>query len=96
MDMATGIYEALITTGLGLLVAVPAYLFYLYFVGRAKRLIHRIERGAIEIVNIICDERDAPKLEDAKSSDDASENKKSTVKKVVNKAGKKQSKTPQQ
>ncbi|MGJ8655614.1 MAG: MotA/TolQ/ExbB proton channel family protein [Akkermansiaceae bacterium] len=61
LDMAKGIYEALITTGLGLLVAVPAYLFYLYFVGRAKRLVHRIERGAIEIVNIICDEREAPK-----------------------------------
>ena len=57
-DMAKGVYEALITTGLGLLVAVPGYLFYLYFVGRAKRLVHRIERGAIEIVNIICDERE--------------------------------------
>ena len=55
--MAKGIYEGLITTGLGLLVAVPAYLFYLYFVGRAKRLVHRIERAAIEIVNIICDAR---------------------------------------
>ena len=60
---AKGIYEALITTGFGLLVAVPAYLFYLYFLGRAKRLVHRIERGAIEIVNIICDEREAPKVE---------------------------------
>ena len=67
--MAKGIYEALITTGLGLLVAVPAYLFYLYFVGRVKRLVHRIERGAIEIVNIICDERDAPKSEEIEISD---------------------------
>ncbi len=61
LEMARGIYEALITTGLGLLVAVPAYLFYLYFVGRAKRLVHRVERGAIEIVNIICDQREASK-----------------------------------
>jgi len=53
-----GIYEALITTGLGLLVAVPAYLFYLYFLGRAKRLVHMLERGGIEIVNLICDHRD--------------------------------------
>lgn len=66
LEMARGIYEALITTGLGLLVAVPAYLFYLYFVGRAKRLVHRIERGAIEIVNIICDQREAPKPRDEK------------------------------
>jgi len=55
-----GIYEALITTGLGLLVAVPAYLFYLYFLGRAKRLVHMLERGGIEIVNLICDHRDVP------------------------------------
>jgi biopolymer transport protein ExbB len=69
LDMAEGIYQALVTTGLGLLVAIPAYLFYLYFVGRTKRLVHRIERGAIEIVNIICDERDAPKLEHAELSE---------------------------
>ncbi len=62
VDMAKGIYEGLITTGLGLLVAIPAYLFYLYFVGRAKRLVHRIERAAIEIVNIICDERANPNV----------------------------------
>jgi len=81
LDMAKGIYEALITTGLGLLVAVPAYLFYLYFLGRAKRLVHRIERGAIEIVNIICDERDAPKLEMVEASD-AANDKKSIAKKT--------------
>jgi len=55
-----GIYEALITSGVGLLIAVPAYLFYLYFVGRAKRLVHMLERGGIEIVNLICDHRDVP------------------------------------
>ena len=57
-NIAEGIYQSLITTGLGLLVAVPAYIFYLYLVGRAKRLVHRIERGAIEIVNVICDARE--------------------------------------
>lgn len=56
--MAKGIYESLITTGLGLLVAVPGYLFYLYFFGRAKRLVHRIERAGIEVVNLICDQRE--------------------------------------
>lgn len=67
-EIAKGIYKALVTTGLGLLVAVPTYLFYLYFVGRAKRLVHRIERGAIEIVNIICDEREASMDENVDSS----------------------------
>ena len=56
--MAKGIYESLITTGLGLLVAVPGYLFYLYFYGRAKRLVHRLERAGIEVVNLICDHRE--------------------------------------
>ena len=82
LDMTKGIYQALITTGLGLLVAVPAYLFYLYFVGRTKRLVHRIERGAIEIVNIICDERDAPKLDPVGDSD-PEEIKKSPINKAA-------------
>lgn len=72
-DMAKGIYEALITSGLGLLVAVPTYLFYLYFVGRTKRLVHRIERGAIEIVNIICDQRDGRNIVEAENSAEVKE-----------------------
>ena len=64
--MAKGIYKSLITTGLGLLVAVPGYLFYLYFYGRAKRLVHRIERAGIEVVNLICDQTEEAKaLKDA-------------------------------
>lgn len=72
--MAQGLYESLITTGLGLLVAIPGYLFYLYFLGRAQRLIHRIERGSIEVVNLICDSRsgilakgDAAKMEESEN-----------------------------
>lgn len=56
--MTEGVYESLVTTAFGLMVAVPAYLMYLYFLGRAKRLIHRIERAAIELVNVICDARE--------------------------------------
>lgn len=54
-----GVHECLITTALGLMVAVPAYLFYMYFVGRSKRMVHRIERAGIEMVNVICDAREA-------------------------------------
>lgn len=57
VKLAEGISQALVTTGFGLVVAIPAYLFYLYFLGRAKRLFHRIERTGIEMVNIICDSR---------------------------------------
>jgi biopolymer transport protein ExbB len=57
-ELSGGIYQALITTALGLVIAIPAYLFYLYFVGRAKRLMHRLERAGIEMVNILCDARE--------------------------------------
>jgi biopolymer transport protein ExbB len=56
-ELAEGVFQALVTTAFGLLVAIPAYVFYLYFLGRTKRLFHRIERTGIEMVNIICDAR---------------------------------------
>lgn len=54
-----GVHVCLITTALGLMVAVPSYLFYMYFLGRAHRMVHRIERAGIEMVNVICDAREA-------------------------------------
>jgi biopolymer transport protein ExbB len=56
-SLSQGVFQALVTTALGLTIAIPAYLFYIYFVGRAKRLVHRIERTGIEMVNIVCDAR---------------------------------------
>jgi len=41
--MATGISEALITTATGLTVAIPALLFYRFFLQRAKQLIVEME-----------------------------------------------------
>ena len=41
-ELAGGVFQALITSVLGLTVAVPMYLGYLYFLGRATRLVHRI------------------------------------------------------
>jgi biopolymer transport protein ExbB len=49
---------ALITSVVGLTVAVPMYVFYLYFVGRSRRLVSRIERAGIEIVHMIADARE--------------------------------------
>lgn len=57
VKLSEGIFQSLATTGLGLILSTPAYLFYLYFLGRSKRLFHRIERTGIEMVNIICDAR---------------------------------------
>ncbi len=61
-EMSMGVYESLITTGLGLAVAVPVYLFYLFFYGRVKRMVHRIERTGIEMVNIVCDAREQAEI----------------------------------
>lgn len=57
-EMSRGVYEALVTSGLGLSIAIPVYLFYLFFYGRVKRMAHRIERTGIEMVNIVCDARE--------------------------------------
>lgn len=56
--LTAGVFMALFTSVLGLTVAVPMYLFYLYFLGRAKRLVHRIERAGIEMVHLIADARE--------------------------------------
>lgn len=56
-ELTSGVLTALVTTAVGLTIAIPAYLFYVYFLGRAKRLFHRIERTGIEMVNMICDAR---------------------------------------
>ncbi|MGC4017078.1 MAG: MotA/TolQ/ExbB proton channel family protein [Luteolibacter sp.] len=57
-ELAGGVFQALVTSVIGLTVAVPMYLFYLYFLGRTKRLVHRIERAGIELVNLISDARE--------------------------------------
>ena len=57
-DLLAGVLTALITSVMGLTVAVPMYVFYLYFVGRSKRLVSRIERAGIEIVHMIADARE--------------------------------------
>ncbi len=57
-ELSRGVFVALITSVLGLTVATPLYLFYLYFLGRAKRLVHRIERAGIEMVHLISDARE--------------------------------------
>lgn len=56
--LAKGLFQALSSTAMGLAIAIPAYIFYLYLYGKGRRLIHRLERAGIETVNIVCDGRD--------------------------------------
>ena len=51
--VASGISEALITTATGLLIAIPTFLFYRYFVHRVDRFVSEIERYCKELVRIL-------------------------------------------
>ncbi len=57
-DISKGVYQSLITSALGMAIAIPSYLFYTFLSSTALSLIHDMERAGIEIVNIICDARD--------------------------------------
>lgn len=52
-ELARGIWEALITTVGGLVVAIPAYLSYNYFVTRVNNLILEMEKSATRLIDII-------------------------------------------
>ena len=64
--LAGGISVALITTAAGLLVAIPAMIFYLYFVGRVDSLVMEIDQHGQDLVNLISfeslEERKTPRI----------------------------------
>jgi len=52
-NLAGGIWEALITTCAGLIVAIPTFVAYNYLVSRVKGFIVEMDRAATELVNIL-------------------------------------------
>jgi biopolymer transport protein ExbB len=56
-DLASGIYQALLATAAGLVVAIPSAVALGYLNSRVNTLLHDMERAGIEIVNLICDQR---------------------------------------
>lgn len=52
-DMAGGLWEALITTGAGLAVAIPTYVAYNFLVGRVESIMLDIERASEEILGFL-------------------------------------------
>ncbi|MFP4028694.1 MAG: MotA/TolQ/ExbB proton channel family protein [Candidatus Brocadiia bacterium] len=52
-DVASGIQEALVTTASGLLIAIPAVLFYNYFTAQIDRLSVRTEESANGLVDML-------------------------------------------
>ncbi len=56
-DISAGIYQSLLTTAAGLIVAIPTCAAYAYLSSRVNSLMHDLERAGIEIVNLILDGR---------------------------------------
>jgi len=55
--LAGGISEALITTAMGLVVAIPSLIFYRYFRGKVNVLVVEMEQEAMQLVEILHGER---------------------------------------
>jgi len=53
LDLSAGIWEALLSTVAGLLVAIPAFIAYNYFVGRVNNFILEMEKASAELVNFL-------------------------------------------
>ncbi|RJP28212.1 MAG: MotA/TolQ/ExbB proton channel family protein [Candidatus Omnitrophota bacterium] len=54
-DLAGGIWEALLTTVLGLMVAIPTFVAYNYLVSRINSFILEMEKAATELINFLTD-----------------------------------------
>lgn len=56
LDLASGMWQAMLTTAFGLAVAIPAYIAYNYLVSRVNRIVRDMEASAAELVEILCAE----------------------------------------
>ncbi len=60
-NLAGGIWEALLTTVFGLMVAIPAYAMYNYLVYRINQFNRQMEAGATELADLLMPPNAAPK-----------------------------------
>ncbi|MDD5019922.1 MAG: MotA/TolQ/ExbB proton channel family protein [Candidatus Omnitrophica bacterium] len=51
--LASGIYEAMITTAAGLIVAIPYYLCYNYFISRIKYFSHELDDYSSQLLELL-------------------------------------------
>ena len=63
-EISRGIYQSLLTTAAGLAVSIPAFVAHSYLSARVNVLMHDIERGGIEIVNLITDKKRSAEIID--------------------------------
>lgn len=57
-DLAAGIWESLLATLAGLMVAIPTYVAYNYLVNQVDSLVYDMERSATDLVNLLSSRRD--------------------------------------
>jgi biopolymer transport protein ExbB len=57
-ELSGGIYQSLLTTAAGLVVAIPAFAAYSYLSSRVNALMREMERGGIEVVGLITTARE--------------------------------------
>ena len=63
-SLAKGIYEALVTTFGGLIVAIPVLIFYYYFLGKIERIVHEMNDLSVELIEgTLVLETPAPQVE---------------------------------
>ena len=60
--LAGGISEALITTAVGLAVAIPSLMFHRYFEGRVDELVLKMEEESLKLIEMIHGEREDSSL----------------------------------
>jgi biopolymer transport protein ExbB len=53
---ASGIWEALITTAVGLSVAIPSFIFYKYLLSRVDRLIIEMEDRSLAMIDLVSED----------------------------------------
>lgn len=53
--LAETLYQALMQSTMGIALAIPFYLFYMYLAAKARKMVNKVERAGMETVHIICD-----------------------------------------
>jgi len=61
--LAGGIYQAMITTAAGLIIAIPLYLFYNYFINRIKHISNSLNNHVIQLVELLSETKESEKKE---------------------------------
>lgn len=59
--LAGGIYEAMITTAAGLIVAIPLYLCHNYFISRIKLVSNELSNHCIQLLEVIAETKEGNK-----------------------------------